>query len=214
MDWNNIIYLSIGFVFGIVADLLIEQIKLFFKKRALLNGAIIELSELRIKLASACFYIGKETGNFDRGFLKWCEPIFRDYKGPEPTEIILTGLENLLKLNDSQIEEYRLGIKSPKGIGIGLKRYEIPFIQSKMNEISILKNIYQNIIFNIMSKLEPLNAEVDFAMKYHFMTYDSSISPENHDRIEKDIMRRAETIQQMAMTLVDRISELIDLSDC
>ena len=68
-------------------------------------------------------------------------------------------------------------------------------------------------ILNIRSHLDLLNSEIDIAMKYHFMTYDSSISIENHKRLTIDLKKRFANIQGMAMQIADRIGEFIKISN-
>jgi len=210
---NTIISLIIGWGLGLLSPFVVEKIKLRKKKRELLNGIITELRDVRIKLAGASFLLGKEAGKFDREFLAWCLPVFRDYEGPEPTKNILKSIEMLLTQNDEQIERFKKITKLPEGVGLSLKHYEIPFTQSKLGEISIFNIKIQNMILNIRSHIDLLNSEIDIAMKYHFMTYDSSISIENHKRLTIDIKKRFANIQGMAMQIADRIGEFIKISN-
>jgi len=206
---NTIVSLIIGWALGLSSPLIINKVQQKKKKEDLINGILTELRDVRVKLASASYLLGKDAGKFDREFLEWCLPILRGYEGPEPTRNILNLIEGLLKQSDEQIDAVRRASASPEGVGLSLKRYEIPFTQSKISEISILDLNLQNMILNIRSHIDLLNSEIDVVMKYHFMTYDSTISEENHRRLMIDIKRRFSDIQKMAMQTADRISDLI-----
>ena len=84
--------------------------------------------------------LGKEARAFNKEFFQWCLPIIRSYEGPEPTGNVLEFLEKLLTQNNEQINEFRGQTKLSEGVGLSLKQYEVPFIQSKLQEISIFTN--------------------------------------------------------------------------
>lgn len=191
---NTILSIIIGWGLGLFSPFIVKKFQLKRKKAELLNGILTELKDVRVKLVSLSFLLGKDAGKFDREFLEWCIPVFRDYEGPEQAKDVLSSVEKLLEQSNDQIENIRKATAPPEGIGFSLKHYEIPFTQSKMSEITMLDINLQKIVLNVISHIDLLNAEIDVAMKYHFMTYDSSVSEENHKRLLLDIKQRV-TIQ-------------------
>ncbi len=138
-------------------------------------------------------------------------PILRDYKGPEPTARILECIKLLLTQNDAQIEQFRKITESPEGFGLSLKHYDIPFVKSKIHNISVFDSKTQNLILNIKSHIDLFNESTEFVMKYHFMTYDSSLTDENRERLKIDIQSRYADLQRRAKVVADRISDFLIL---
>lgn len=207
---NNVVMIIIGWALGLLSPLIAEKAKLKKKKMQLLNAISIELHELRAKLACTSYLLGKYA-KFNREFLEWCFSILSDYKGTESVKNILNDIEKLLNLNDDQIESVRESTALRKSMGLSLKHYEIPFTLSHAGELSILDIRTQNIILNIKFHIGSLNGEIDMAMKYHFMTYDSSISEENHEILLEDIKRTYVYIQKQAMLVTDKIGEFLNM---
>lgn len=201
----------IGWGLGLFSPLIIEKVKKRKKRIELLNAISIELHEVRVNLVCTSYLLGKYAGKFDRDFLEWCLPILRDYKRQESVKNILNGIGKLLNLNDEQIESVRKSTALRESIGLSLKHHEIPFTLSHIGELSILDIKMQSMILNIKFGIGSLNGEIDVAMKYHFMTYDSTISDKNLKILLEDIKRSYTYIKKQAMFVTDEIGEFLNI---
>ena len=197
--------------YGLLSPLITEKTKLRKKRTELLKAISIELHEVRANLACTSFLLGKYSGKFDREFLEWCFSISSDYKGTESVKNILDGMEKLLNLNDDQIESVRESTSLRESMGLSLKHYEIPFTLSHIGELSIFDIRMQNLLLNIKFHIGSLNGEIDIAMKYHYMTYDSSISEKNHKILLEDIKSIYAYIQKQVMLVADKIGEFFNI---
>lgn len=207
----ELLYLFLGWLLGLASPLIVERIKRTYTKQELLNGIKTELNETQFRILCLSSLLGMRYGKYDRTYLEWCLPYFKYYKGNEQKENCVKSREELLKLNDEKIEQTTLSLKrkQEQGIGLSLKKYHLPFLDSKIGEISKFNIELQNIIYEIISRLQLFNDEIDKAIEYHQMTFDSTISNENHRIIRFEITNKYKILQEMAIGIVKKMDNCI-----
>jgi hypothetical protein len=207
----NLLYLILGWLLGLLSPLIVNRISKSYSKRELFNSIGTEIKECQFRVLIVANLLGVRYGKYDKEFLKWCLPYLQNYKGVESAEQTIESVKYFLETKDEDIENMLAQKRSmEEGSGLSLKKFHLPFLDSKMNKISCFSIELQNIIYDIRSRLQLINEEIDSAIEYFHMTFDSSISDENHDIIKKDLTKKYINLQTQLIILVNKMGNFID----
>ena len=200
----SFISLILGWALGICSHLAIDNLRRFFSKRDLMKGLETELSELVIILVGLSYRLGSHSGTYDSRFLDWCAKMYKKAK-------LSAIMEELAQLGNDDIAGIRyLQRAKNENVGLGLKTYNLVFLDSRIRDLPLLEVSSQSILLKIKSLMGLLNEEVRYTMKCHYMTYDSSITPENHQTLKLQIESHHSNIQDMAIRIVDHIDDFFE----
>lgn len=207
----NLTSLLIGWILGVAGPLIIYEIKKRFNRKDLLNGINSEFKELQFKYIHLAYQLGLHSANFDRDFLKWCLTILRKFDETDKPKALSDRIKQLLSPYGKTLNYYlnREREKSIK-LSLSLKKYRLAFLDSKVNEISMLNTDFQRVILDIKAWLDLINDEIENTRKYHYMTFDSSISYESHEIVKEQIYNNFENIQEMIISIVNKIENYLE----
>jgi hypothetical protein len=207
----KLLYLILGWLFGLLSPLIVNLIRRAYSKKELFNAIRTEIKECQIRVLYVTNLLGFRCGKFDKEFLNWCLSYFQNYKGVESIEDAIESIEYFLSVKDEDIENV-LALKRAmeKNHGLSLKKFYLPFLDSKIDEVSFFNIELQNIIYDIKSRLQLINEEIDSTIAYFHMTFDSSMSHENHDIVKKELIRIYITLQEQLIILVKKMDNFID----
>jgi len=96
MQGVNIFYLLLGWLLGILSPLIIDRVKRHHQKEEFKKGLLVELEDVRYRLAGAVYLISYRFGIYNRDLLNWMHKISIDYNDQKKLEAI----EKLMKLSD------------------------------------------------------------------------------------------------------------------
>jgi len=147
---------------------------------------------------------------YDKDFVRWCLPIFKQHSEEEGVELVLKTLETQLAMPDDQFAYVASSLRAAPNVGKGLKKVNLAFSEMHLAELSLFSIKFQSQLFDLRSKLSMLNDEIDTAQKYHFMTFDSSLSPENHAIITIEVNNKYVFIQGMIVRALNTISMILN----
>ena len=91
-----------------------------------------------------------------------------------------------------------------------LKKFNLHYLNLNLNKIKLLSIGKQSKISDILVNMDFLNLDIETAMKYFFMTFDSSISEENNKRINYNMDLKYESISNRAKSIVNKIIKLFN----
>jgi len=94
-----------------------------------------------------------------------------------------------------------------------LKKVYLPFLESKIDILPAFGNKFRMLIFEIRSKIQALNEEIDNSQFYFRKTFDSSISRENHDIIRGNLKSCYKNINSQMKHIVEKINDLISCKE-
>lgn len=77
--------------------------------------------------------------------------------------------------------------RGAENIGLSLKTYSLPFIESIVEHLSIFNSKFQRDILEVREQINILNEEVENAMFYFRLTLDTSCMNTNKDIIRSNI---------------------------
>lgn len=220
MTTETSIYLAIGtlilgWILGIFGNLINEKLKRYSSKKDIINGMITELTELQMHLSTVSLMSFCMLGAFDREYFTWVKPHFiKSFKSAE--SIFPKNLPNkppdVNKLND---DELFLLIKTtfvkdqndPKPKAYTYQRITIPFIDSKINEIALLRTTAQNLLLVLKRDINFLNNDINQIWFFNSKTFDAP-TPENLARLNVNINNLYARIGTRAKIVVDNIDKI------
>ncbi len=204
---NDIWMLIIGWLLGLLSPSIVLGIRNEYKRREVRSGIESELKELLNRMATVVSIIALRFGRYDKELVEWLIPLFEGYKGVNPSENILQLLKKQQKLDDKQFAEIVAYEKVDSELGLAVKKYKLPYLESKIGELSIFSEKSQRQALEILTNLHLFNEEVEEARFYFKLTYDSGISEENHLRASEGGNASYRNIGKRARIIVDRIKK-------
>lgn len=203
-------YLLLGWLLGLLSPRIIDAIKAKYEKRELASAIRSEAEDLQYRVAITSFLLAQRYGDVSRDYLIWLKPKLFQYKGNEPVEAVRKFVEELLKADEGHLLAVAEHLRAEEGVGLSLKRFNASLIESSLGTLRNFPVEYQRKIHEFRNQLSVLNQEVERALESQRMTFDSSISEQNHDRLTADLMEKYKIIQGMCMRVSDRIQSVIE----
>ena len=194
----------IGWALGLFSPIINDYFTKNQHKREIENGLLIELGEIRYRLMCSVYVINSHFGTIDNDLLEWFKSTNKDYRGVYQDTEVSKAITRLLGL---PIEEIGTLSKANSGGGLGVKKYETPFLDLKLSDLTIFDETFQNKILEIKSRLNLLNEEVETSRFYHEKTFDS-LSDINRQIICQNLNGSYKNIAGTARRLADRIAVL------
>ncbi len=203
-------YLILGWLFGLLSPLIVSRINRAYTKRELFDGIKTEIKECQFRTILIAYLLGARFGKYDREFLEWCLPYLEKYQGTESKEMTIKAIRGLLDLKDKDIRKVNeLRRLEEKGRGLSLKKFHLPFLESKISEISCFKIELQNIIYEIISRVQLINEEIESAIRYFNMTFDSNVSDENQEIIRAELPQKYSNLQNQLIILAKKMDNCL-----
>ena len=207
----DFVILVIGWVLGLVSPLLADRIKKPYRRKELLASIMVELKELRVKMAMVAYLMQTKTGNLDRSFLQWLKNSVADYDGPiepsPPTDV----LDRLAELDDAQLA----ALVAPRAANavkksLTFKKGAMPFTESRMHELSILPLELQRKLLDVRSHVELYNEDVDLAWSNIEKTFNPDMMAANKAAILGNITASYGYLATRAKDIADKITKILE----
>lgn len=87
---------------------------------------------------------------------------------------------------------------------LSFKKYDLPYLRSKINDISLLDENVQSNLLQLNFKLNLFNSEVEESKFHYQLTFSSEVSEENQE-INKQILKDKQLV------ILDQIKQIITL---
>lgn len=204
---NSIILIILGWLLGLLAPLITNKISNLKNKSAIKGGIVTELNEIRYKLVCAVIILEQRFGIFNKELLEWAYPIVEDYKGFYIQLNVSKYIKELQKLTGDQLSQYIQSRKIDVSDSLSLKKHYTPFIDSKLQYLTLFSESSQSYILEVKTQLALLNEEVDQYRFYYQKTFDSTLSSNNRTIITKNIDQLFKNYAHKARMIADRISQ-------
>lgn len=200
----------LGAILASFAPLLSELILKPYRKGKLKKSLIIELIDLRHKLASVAMQLATSHGTINRELMEWEASILfsgeHQYDNPSLKEVTT----QMLSLDDKDIE---LAFKSSEYAQVKafkLKKYYLPFLSSQIPSLSLFTPEFQRLTLDIYSRLSLLNEEIDSYKFYYEKTFDPAISGENRKSVRENLNQTSRHIERISRQTADKIGIVIE----
>lgn len=203
-DFKMILF---GWLLGLFGPVIVNELVKWRNRGEAQIAIRTELNELRLKLIFSIYSIRMQLGTFDRDLLNWMTPMVIRYQGAHVTHPIVKAFEVLSNFNDAQLQAY-VALQSSPPVGLSLKKYGVPYLEAKMDQLGAFSEQKQSILLSIKAHLELLNQEIDLAIHYTDKTFDSSLDENNHAIVLNNVKTRYRQAAEGAETVVNLINKL------
>jgi hypothetical protein len=212
--FEKILLVLAGWFLGLLSPIIVDFIKRQQERQEIGTALATELQALRFRLLAMVYLIAHEKGIYDRQLLEWIQSTMAGYTGIHRDAALLNAVESLLKLTDQELSTIAALARKPEDSGLSLKKYSTPLLDSRISRLGVLDDLSRQFVFEIRTQLYLLNEEIDQYRFYFNQTFNSSISPENYERIVKNIKEAYVNISNQARLTADRIGTLLSKWRC
>lgn len=207
----ELLYIFFGWLLGLLSPQLNERINRHYKKQDFTIGLLSEFKELKARLIANVYLLIKKIGTCKKEQLEWLVNNIDEYEGSYPPQGIKQNLTKLIEqANTDQIETIGLIDEyASESRGLDLKKFFLPFLEAKIDSLSLLDEKFRIQVFEIRSKIIIINEEIDNARFFFRKTFDSSLDELNQKIIKINLESSYSHIVDQAMSTVEKISNLL-----
>lgn len=206
---DQILLIFFGWLLGLLSPAIVEKIKSEYSKKQFFNALCTEFHDLQYRVAIVSFLLGRRFGSLDNEYLAEIKPVIENYKGSEPNKSVAKLIDSLLKAEGKEFQAIINHMRAEQGIGLGLKTFSPSFLESNIALISKLPIELQSKIHEFRNHLNILNQEIIKANEDLKMTFDSSITDENHEIITNSLTEKYALIQGMSKRVVEKLGAVL-----
>jgi hypothetical protein len=182
LDTGSII---LGWLFGLLSPVIVSRITRRYKRKDLHAGIIKEINHINLRLIFAYDLLSKRTGTYNQEQVAWLLKQYESLEHTDPLKIKAYRIQTTA--TPQEFEVIKAQLITPKGTGLTLQKIQLLFINMHLANFSLFSPDFQSEIFELKSRVEILNSQIEVAEKYFFMTFDSNIKPANLPLIKADI---------------------------
>jgi len=208
---KEIILLIVAGVIGYLAKLAYDWKKKSSTKREIKKTLIAELIETKIILALNALFIDRKYGTCDRNMLLWTREQISKMKESETKKKMTQILSTFAKESDEDIEKrtkiYSHRSIKERGIGVDIKKCELPYLSSQFEKISLFGSDVQRLLIDIKKQVGFLNGEIDNSKKFLDRTF--TLTGDNHERNLLNLEDSNKQVGQIAKKIVNLIEVVI-----
>jgi DnaJ-domain-containing protein 1 len=207
---NEVLYIVLGWLFGLLSPRIIDSIKAHYDRRNLAAAIRSEAEDLQYRAAATSFLLVQRFGEVTDEYLTWISPKLHAYAGNEPIEAVRRFVASLLEAPAEQRLALATRMRAQAGEGVSLKNFSASLIDSSLPSLAEFPVDYQKRVHEFRSQLAVLNQEIDRAKESLKMTFDSSMSNENHDRLVSDLNSKYRFIEGTCRNVCNKLQALIE----
>lgn len=212
--------LIIGWILGILSNIINEKLKRRSSKSDIKTGLKSELSELQIHLASVSLMSYCINGEFNKEYFDWVKPHYiKSFKSAQSIfpKSSLSKIPDMRELSDDQLFQLIKAafFKDPNDtspITFTYQTISIPFIDSKINEISLLDNELQSLLLTLKRDINFLNNDINQIWFFNSKTYDKP-TENNLSILNANIKNLYGRIGRRSKQVVDNIDKILKKLD-
>lgn len=133
---NELGYVVLGWLFGLISPRIIDSIKSHYDRRDLATAIRSEAEDLQYRVAATSFLLVQRFGEVTDDYLNWIAPKLHAYAGNEPIETVRKFVATLLEAVPEQRLALALRMRADAGEGVSLKNFNASLIDSSLPSLS------------------------------------------------------------------------------
>jgi len=208
----SVLLIILGWLLGIISPGLTSRISNHYKKLALKKAIICELNDLKIRLAYIPLRVHPGYGTLDKQIFRWVQEQTSDFTGLEDDPNVISKLKSINLKDEVNIEKLITLFNTTsrkENPAFHFKKMEICVIDSNLNNTELLDSDFLTKLLKIKFMTRAFNEEVATVNEYVKMTFDSSMTAQNHGIIQQEIIQKNNYISKKAVELVSEINKAI-----
>jgi len=204
-----------GWVMGLFGNILYDLIKKRSLRNEVRSGIRTELEDIKTKLAFNAMNVALNYGNYDRATLEWVKKHASDVKQLHTNQTILDTIDKMLEFSDKEIEYNAPNVSAIKRLSgrgiIAFKKTNLPYLTSHFGNLSLLETDVQRLLLEINAQLGFMNEEIENGKYFLRLSFDSSISPDNHKKNDLNLDDSNQQVGQIAKKVADLIEVVLPM---
>lgn len=200
-----ILMLILGWLLGLLSPSIINYIQDKQKAIKIKKSLLSEMEECQIIMANVAYLIESKYVAINHKLFDDLINIYENYNGINDYNDKLLRLKKLKTTPKEELEtmtEIQLYENMDKFLSF--KKYDLPYLRSKINDISLLDENVQSNLLQLNFKLNLFNSEVEESKFHYQLTFSSEVSEENQE-INKQILKDKQLV------ILDQIKRIITL---
>lgn len=210
----EIIYIILGWLFGILSPGIIDKIAKSRKKEGLRRMFIHDLKDIKGRLVLIPFQVYSGYGNLDEETFNWVKEQTNDFEEIDSDKDVQKHIKDLkekVRLDWNRFKDYMNKTSEKNNPAWNFQKMHTNIIDSNIMHFELLEDDFLTKVLEIKFQINIFNEEVQNVNEYLKMTFDSSISEVNMEIIKKEIERKNYLISDKARRLVGKINQLISV---
>jgi len=208
--------LILGWILGILGTIINEKLKRKSTKEDIKSGIKTEINELQIHLISVCIMSVFITDKFTKEFFLWVKPYFIKFFESAafliPKEI-KDSMPKISEIDDDTlyallIAAYGKNSTTSAATSFTYQNVTTPYIDLKINDISLLSNILQKSLFTLKRDINFLNGDISQIRFYHSKTFDNPTQG-NLELLNANLNNLYARIYRRSRIMVKKIEEIL-----
>jgi len=205
----DLLSIFLGWLLGILSPVIVSRITRKYKRDDLKSGFMKEIGHIRKRLLANMHLLSNHTGSFNKELVQWLLEKYRALESVDPK--LLESYETILASDDAEFEHYKNQISKVEDTGLTLQKYKLAFVNMHLLDFSIFSSEFQAEVFELRTRLDFLNSEIELADKYFFMTFDSGLSQENLEIVKADLVNKYLHIETMIKRVIVQIETIHEI---
>jgi hypothetical protein len=205
---SEFLALILGWLLGLLAPAIQQHISVKRKLPAVKLQVAVEMTELSRQLVIISFICASRSLNLSKDLVVWCRDEFERLgdNGDNYFQGIAAQSRKLAELSSAQIDQLNTKNAQRDFVVLSLKKYEMPYTAAHAQFILNFDSDTQTGFWEILNRINTLNQEIDLVRQCQMMTFDESISAQNHRIIIDQIKEKYRFISTYSKQLVERAS--------
>jgi len=206
---QTIFLLIIGWLLGLLSPSIINYIQNIKKATKMKESLLLEIAECQIIMADIGYLIESNYIAINSKLFEDLIVIYKNYNGINDYKDKLRRLQTLKDTPEEELEKisnFKLYENMDKFQSF--KKYDLPYLKSKINDISLLDEKVQSNLLQLNFKLNLFNAEVEESKFHYQLTFSNEISSENQELNTKILKEKQLVILGQIKQIITLITQL------
>lgn len=208
---SDVWLVCLGWFLGIVAAPITAYIQRMLRKEELEKSLKGELKNLAVRVMALSHLIKRKLGTYTKKDIERYRLLSKKYslKFDETMDELF---KRVLEVSAENLDEMWDMIRQKDSQNkLALKTYSVPYLTAIIDEVSVLTQEWQRNVFEIKTRLDILNQEIENAMYFFRLTFDAECMKSNNAAIESNIMTSYSAVDRQCQLLVDNIEVLLNM---
>ena len=166
--------------------------------------------DLQFRLCISGYYLAQRFGDLNKEYILEVKNIVDQFSGGDNIDGIVSGIEIMLNATEDEFNVLVLALKGEEETSLNLKTHTTILLDSNATQITRLPMELQSKIYEFKNALSIYNQEVLTSKEKWHLTYDSSLSDINHQRVTLDLSNSYANIQRVCSRVCIKIQKVID----
>lgn len=188
--------------------LLTKRVEARDRQQEIEQGIRGDLEKLAGRLTGLPYLIALRLGGLNKELRNWVADHYKRYSDPGDDPEVRARLEQLGNRSEEEIGEIQSLGKATWNGAFDVKKYSTPYLDAHIGDIQSLPKEFRQAVIETKEDLSLFNQRVDTAQKLLDRSFDSSLSPENHQIVARNLNETYARLQDEAVRIVERIDKL------